>query len=201
MKRSPGLAIPILVAAWLACATGAKVEFDAQEDFSRYRSWEWLPLGAEAGEARHLDDPELGALVRGSIERELGARGYLRAEGDPPDFYVTYHLQILREVEVSTETPAAQMLSSHHQSPSYVVSSSQQVVRVYERGTLVIDVADGRQRQLVWRGTETRRARHSFEPQLDAAVADILERFPPEAHSRPGGDGSRRDPRSAPSPP
>jgi hypothetical protein len=179
MKRSPGLAIPFLLAACLACATGATVEFDPQEDFSGYRSWEWLPRAAETGKGRQPGDPELEALIRGSIERELDARGYLRATADPPDFYVTYHVQTTREVKVSTEAPADQTLSSHHQSPSYVITKSERVVRIYERGTLAIDLAEGRDRQLVWRGTETRRARQSFKPEVEAAVAEILDRFPP----------------------
>ncbi len=181
MKRASGLIVLFLAAAWTACATPAAVEFDPQQDFSRYRTWAWLPLAQEAREARRVDDRELDALVRSCLDRELGARGYRQAEGQPPDFYVSYRVEVVRQIEIHTETPASQTLWSYHQSPSYVITASERRVRVYEKGTLAVEIADGRQRRPVWRGVETRRVRQSIKPQVAAAVANILEHFPPES--------------------
>jgi hypothetical protein len=179
MKRASGLSVLFLAAACIACATRVGVEFDPQQDFSRYRTWAWLPPAQEAGEARRGDDPELETLVRSRVELELGARGYRRVAQQAPDFYVSYQVEIVREIEIHTETPASQALFSHHDAPSYVVTASERRVRVYEKGTLAVEVAEGRQRHQVWRGVETRRVRWSFEPQVAAVVAEILEHFPP----------------------
>jgi hypothetical protein len=98
-----------------------------------------------------------------------------------PDFCASCGVQSLRKIESHTKTPTSQSLSSHHESPSYTVTASERRARVYETGTLAIEVADGRQRQPVWRGVEARRVRQSFESPVAATAAKILEHLPPEA--------------------
>jgi hypothetical protein len=181
MKRASGLIVLFLAATCIACATRVEVEFDPQADFSGYHTWAWLPPAQQAEKARRVDDPDLDAIVRSCVERELADRGYRQAAQQPPDFYVTYHVEVVREIEIHTETPASQTLSSHHDSPSYTVTASERRLRVYEKGTLAVEIFDGRQRQPVWHGVETRKVRRSFEPQVAAAVAKILEQFPPES--------------------
>jgi hypothetical protein len=189
MERVPRIALLAAVGACLACATPVRVEFDRREEFSRYRTWAWLDPGWEVGRASRVA-PELDAVLRGAIERELAARGYQLTADGTPDFFVTYHIAVAREMVVSIETPASQFLSSLHQgSPSYLITASERKVRFYETGTLAVDVADGSERQLVWRGLAIRRARNDYEPHAARAVAEILERFPPASGPGAGGDG------------
>ena len=176
-KRAGALAIAVLAAAGLGCATSVRVDFDPQEDFASYRTWAWLPRGFEVP-ARDVD-PELDALLRGAIERELAARGYAQAGDLTPDFLVTYHLQLRSQLVRAIETPAMQTLSSPHREGGYEVTKSEQRLQPYELGILVLDVAEGRERQLVWRGIGTRRVRTSFKRRAEAVVSDIIEAFPP----------------------
>lgn len=187
MTRVVRLAPLLLAITCVACATRVGVEFDPVEDFSEYRTWDWLPRAEPRSPRLFLSersplqrDPELEELIVSAIESELESRGFPRADGQPPDFFVTYHVKVQRELVVRMEQPADQRLDSHHQSRSYVISAPVRVVRPYERGVLVIDVAEGRDRQLVWRAELETRVRGSFTPHVSGAVADLVERFPPE---------------------
>jgi hypothetical protein len=169
---------------WMACAGQVAVEFDPTENFSGYRTWDWLPRRSEPLDVEGIDAQGLHELILAEVERALELRGYPRSapsEGEVPDFYVTYHVRIRRELVLVTETPATQFLPSFHASPSYVVSAVEQRIQAFEASTLAIDVADGHDKQLVWRGAYERRVRGSFRPHLKAAVDHILERFPPVA--------------------
>jgi hypothetical protein len=181
--RAARLLPALLAAAGLGCATSVRVAFDPAEDFSAYRTWAWLPRGFEVPASRSRVSPELDALLRGAVERELAARGYVRAAEEPPDFLVTYHLRIELEIFHGIETPAMETVSSYHREGSFEVTASRPVTQFYERGTLVLDVADGRERQLVWRGIGIRRVRNSFRSRAEAVVADIFEAFPPDPGS------------------
>src|SRR5262245_29919982 len=180
-KRARGFAFAVLVAAGLGCATTVRVDFDPDEDFARYRTWAWLPRGWEVPASDV--DPELDALLRGAIERELAARGFSQAGELTPDFLVTYHLRIQHQLVRGIETPAMQTLSSPHREGGYEVVASRPSVLPYELGTLVLDVAEARQRQLVWRGIGTRRVRTSFKRRAEAVVGEIFEEFPPSSGS------------------
>ena len=64
-------------------------------------------------------------------------------------------------------------------------------VRQYEEGTLVIDVADAREKELTWRGVGKGRLSRNPTPEqitadVDTAVEQIPSRFPPEPKSDEG---------------
>jgi hypothetical protein len=61
--------------------------------------------------------------------------------------------------------------------------ASRPMLHLYELGTLVLDVAEPRERQLVWRGIGTRKVRTSFKRRAEEVVAEIFEAFPPDPGS------------------
>ena len=57
-------------------------------------------------------------------------------------------------------------------------------VESYERGILTIDVLNGSDKKLVWRGSSGRRLYNGFSPEqstkvINAVVKEILDKFPP----------------------
>ena len=182
-KRARGLAFAVLAAACLGCATSVRVDFDPREDFASYRTWAWLPRSWEVAASKSRVDPELDALLRGAIERELGVRGFVQAGESPPDFLVTYHIRVQRQLLRVLETPAMETLTNPHREGGYEVQTSKAMLYPYEVGTLVLDVAEARERQLVWRGIGTRRVRTSFKRQAEDVVAELVAAFPPEPKS------------------
>jgi hypothetical protein len=180
MQRPTRLALLLLLVAGAACAPKIRVDVDPAEDFSGYQHWAWLPRRAEARGSDTLK-PAYREQIQRAIERELSARGLTRVEESEADFFVTYHAALNREIHVRRENPAATQLDSLHQSPSYVVQGSEQRVATYEEVRLVVDVADSRERQLVWRGRTERRDRGTVDRHLDEVVAAIFDHFPVQA--------------------
>ena len=91
---------------------------------------------------------------------------------------MTYHLEIQRQLVMRSETPAEEMLETFHEGGSYGVTKTGTHVAHYEQVTLAIDVTEGHDRQLVWRGKLRERVRGSFDRRASDAVTKILEHFP-----------------------
>lgn len=171
-----------LAASGAGCADPVIVELDPLNDFARYRTWAWLSQAPEPT-GRSAVTPQLDAVLRGAIEHELAARGLApAAEGRRPDFFVGYHLRLRPQLEVENEVSAAQTLPTFHGGRgdvgAYEIVTTRQRVVPYEIGVLGLDVADGHDRALVWRGIGRRRARGSFSELAADTVAEIFEHFP-----------------------
>jgi hypothetical protein len=179
MRGAVHLAAAIFAWLGVACATTVDVAFDEEEDFSRYRTWDWLPRAARAVDAPLGHTPALDARLARLIERALRARGFERSDG-PADLFVSYYLRVQREFVTVRETPAMQLLSSFHSSPSYWIQATQSELHSYERGHLTIVVAGRRQQRVIWRGEFEGRFREAFAPHLEEVVWSLLERFPPQ---------------------
>lgn len=167
----------MIVAALVVSCLKPVVEVDADADFSGYETWAWLPRLEPLATERQMR-PELHELVTAQVERELRARGYRRAASAPPDFFVAYHLEIEAEFVLRRETSPEQSLETFEEGGSFDVTRTTTQVARYERVQFAIDVAEGRERQLVWRGRVKDRVRGRFDRIAERSVAKILENFP-----------------------
>jgi hypothetical protein len=188
-RIGPAALAAALLALGAACAHPVSVDFDPQEDFARYRTWAWLPPAWPVPAATGRVTPELDAALRSAIERELADRGFAAAaEGEPPDFFVSYHLALSKQLVLRNETPATETLPTLHGGRgdfgAYEIGRTELRIVAYEIGLLGLDVADGRERQLVWRGITRLRVRNRFSDRADDAVAEIFESFPPKPAAR-----------------
>lgn len=176
-----GLRLAILgVAACLACASvRVSVDYDPSEDFSTYRTFTWFPRPKPATGDYRVDNSLIDQRVRAAVERTLAAKGYQKVEDRAPDFYANYHLQIDQKIDVRTVN------RGYVDSWGYYVGWPETRVTQYDEGTLVIDIADARDKQLAWRGAGVGRVRSRPKPEettrdINEAVAQILAKFPPE---------------------
>jgi hypothetical protein len=185
-----GIHLVALALAWLcaACTTTVDVVVDEREDFSRYRSWDWLPRPAPSVDEPQSLPPALDARLAWLVERSLRARG-LERTGDGADFFVTYHLEGRRRAMIVDQPFAPYLLDSHHSSPSYWIEGSDRVTRIYEDLRLGIGVTDGRGR-VTWQAWLEQSVEAGSGLPLEAAVAKLVERFP-EPGQRDGGAGRR----------
>jgi hypothetical protein len=184
MRGAVQLAAVIFGSLGVACATTVDVAFDERADFSRYRSWDWLPRAARTVDAPVGEMRALDARLARLVERALRARGFERTDGRA-DFFVSYYFRVQREFVIVNETPAMQQLSSFHDSPSYWIQATKSELHTYERGYLAIVVSGSRQQRLIWRGEFEGRFREDFSPHLEEAVWSLLERFPPPPPAAP----------------
>jgi len=161
-------------------------DFDTRRDFAAYRSWSWQ----EPALQYRPDDPRLRSdlteqRIRSAIEQQLEQRGLRPAQpGNPGDLRVQAWLIVDQRQE---------QVSSHYGGywggywdggwggPAY----SETRTVDYQVATLQIDLLDGRDGKLVWRGSaeQVLRASAQSPAQREAAirntVAQVLAHYPP----------------------
>jgi len=136
-----------------------------------YRTYAWAPDDAVAtGDPRLDNNRFFSDQVRASVDRELAARGLEKIMSAPSDLLVHFHATITQEMEIA---------SSNRFEHCYNCRDM-----IYDAGTLVIDLVDGRTSRLVWRGWVEKLNpvidnQDWMEETIDWAVAQIMKKLPP----------------------
>jgi hypothetical protein len=176
----------ILGAVALALSLGAcggirvNTDYNPDADFTRYRTFAW------AEGSGSLDDPRMTDLVdqrfRRAVESELVSRGMEKTASGEPDVFVGYQIALDDRVDYQTINTYYGGAWGYRGVYGGVVGT-QTTATEYTVGTLVIDVYDARQRELVWRGSgegKISQARNPEESQerINQVVTRILQDFP-----------------------
>jgi len=206
--RGTSLAVVVFsLSLGVACTTPVHISYDARNDFSQYRTWNWLSAAPRTIDA---PTPYIVGLERALallVAREFEKRGLERvATGG--DLEVGVLLNVRHEVVTIFETAAVEYLPSLHASPSFEIQATEARQEKQEHTRLVIFASDSRSRQIVWKGAMEDRFSGHFYPHLERTVAILLARFPTENSSGsppvPGQDPDTGGPAmftSSPSPP
>ena len=121
---------------------------------------------------------------RRAVESELVSRGMEKTTSGQPDVFVGY--QITLDDRVDYQTVNSYYGTGWGYRGVYGgVGTSRTTSTQYTVGTLVIDVYDGRQRELVWRGSGEGKVNQARDPEEDQerinqVVTLILQDFPVE---------------------
>jgi hypothetical protein len=188
-------AVLSLVAAVAVAAASAdarvkvKTDHDPTADFTRLKTWAWLPDGP--GQFKMAltkdDDPEalrkqFEPTLLASVEQNLAQRGFTKAaQGQEPDFLVAYFALVSTNMSAQT---IGQFLPGTLEWGIPPFQGQTQSLKIYEQGSLVLDVMTPT-RQPMWRGlaqAELHRDRTLAERErrLREAVRDLLRQFPPK---------------------
>ncbi len=155
-------------------------DYNPDTDFTRYRTFAW------AEGSGSLDDPRMTDLVdqrfRRAIDSELVSRGMEKTTSGQPDVFVGYQIALDDRVDYQTINTYYGGAWGYRGVYGGVVGT-QTTATEYTVGTLVIDVYDARQRELVWRGSGEGKVSQARNPeesqeQINQAVTRIMEEFP-----------------------
>ena len=167
-----------------ACSSGPRIVTNAAPDFdlAGFQTFSFLqPLSTDNGNVRTLLSNELIDATK----RELEMAG-LRHVDSGGDLLVNFVVST-RETIQTRSSPSTGM-SMHHGRGRYGTwggySMSMSTTEVVQRteGTVGIDIIDAQRRELVWEGAASGRVTDSVRENraaaVDAAVTEILARFP-----------------------
>jgi hypothetical protein len=213
-SRRSGVLVAAVVAT-MGCATlRVNTDYDPQASFGGLRTYSWLD-SATVRERLAAANPFLERRMRRAVDKSLRQQGFNHEAGGRVDFLVTalvineersgltrrppvtVHLGIGYGYPYGFAYPWYRRSYPYWRNPwgyasAYRIGFGYMWLPVYDRpsgrlpGTLVIDVFDGKSRELIWRGTAegaligVSRTAESQE-YLDATVAKILQKFPPAA--------------------
>jgi len=160
-----------------ACAaTSVRTDYDRQTDFERYDTYAIRsgPLVKE-NDVADISDRVVRDRIRGALEDGLAGRGITPARQQSPDVIVTYSVTAMRDTE---------LVETIGDDPNWSYGGHGVFPRVVDRGTLVIDVIDARDGQLVWRSIATAMDEDVRSAKfVERAVDKAMERFPPDTGS------------------
>ena len=160
-------------------------DYDEQANFDRYATFAFI--GDDPRPLKRLErlGPAADTLVQKRMQRTvadaLGAKGFSQVYRGQADLLVSLHMGIRHRVDV-TDLPYRKPHNWGHRNSVTQNWSHRHIVTHYDEGTLVIDLIDRQQRQLVWRGSATGvwvKGNAARREHITNAVNQILSTFPP----------------------
>jgi hypothetical protein len=185
-------ALVIVMAALVAGCSSIETsyDYDPKANFAGLKTYEWLKEPQKlTGDPRIDGNTILANRIYEAVDTELAARGFRKISGDP-DFLVAYHVSLDKRRSVQT-------LNSYYgygpgwgygygasYRPGYWAGAPETYVYEYEEGTLILDIVNPENKELIWRGSAQDEVHFKSTPekdqtQLNEAVHKILEKFPP----------------------
>ena len=191
VKSAAGMIIALLVMG-VAVSAGVKTRssFDKEYDFTKPKTFGWHPDGA--GEVKMLqlsgDDPvklleRFDPVFKDAIATELTRRGLVLATDGKPDIVVHYYVLIGPNSESQFRGQFVGAVPPWGL-PDFAMTTTS--FKVFEQGTVVLDLMDATRKEIVWRGVaeaEINREKYPAErdKRIRAGIADLLKKFPPKA--------------------
>jgi hypothetical protein len=136
-------------------------------NFSQFKTYAWVKP------VRPTPNPLMDQRIVAAIDSQLAAKGMKKVD-DSPDVLVTYGAGISQQTQtVATGTGGGWRWGGG------MATVNQYVTNV---GTLVVDIDDGKTKQLLWRGAA--KGTLSDKPEknsqkIDKAVAKMFQKYPP----------------------
>ena len=158
------------------CAQSAHVTYDKKADFNQYKTYKWVSLK----DAQQLDDLTAEQLMA-TVDVELAKKSLTKSKTDKADLLVAYQIARPGQKQLSHLTAGASYGSAAGVNSATAGASGTTV----HTGELVVDMYDGANQRLLWRGVESKAIEADAKPaakqkHLDKAVAKLLKDFPPQ---------------------
>jgi hypothetical protein len=183
MTKLPLLSITfVLLIAGCAVAQDVRYNFDREADFSKFKTYKWVSLGATA-----QGDTLLSKQIKSAVEIELSGKGFSKVEDDTADLYIGYQTAIGQEKAFTSYNSGwnygpGWYRGGWYGSPGGGMTTGQ-TSTIYT-GQLDLDMYDSANHDLVWRGVASKTIDANAKPDkqqknLIKAVAKLLKNYPP----------------------
>ena len=185
MKRLTLLTVAMfVVSATPAVAQDVRYDFDKDKDFSKYKTYKWVPIkGAD------LPDELTQKTLTGAIDAQLATKGLTKTDSDNADLFVGYQTALGQEKEFTSYNTGwgygpgwGGGWYGYGGMSSTTTYGSTSTVYV---GQLDLSMYDPAAKQLVWRGVASKTLDPKAKPEkkeknITKAVTKLLKKYPPE---------------------
>jgi hypothetical protein len=166
-------------------------DFDPKANFSGLKTYAWIKKAQKlTGDPRIDGNTILATRIHDAVDAGLAARGFKKATSDP-DFLVAYHVSLDKRQSVQTLNnyygygPGWGYGYGASYRPGGWAGAPESYVYEYEEGTLILDIVDAKNKELIWRGSAQDEVHFKSTPekaqaQINEAVDKMLEKFPPK---------------------
>lgn len=162
-----------LMAASLVRAEDQKFDFDSETDFSRFKTYSWMPDMQVVPPYPEVDRSQVETALKEVVEDTLAARGMTRIDSGTPDVYVKFTAMLyygyqagVFESGASSDGPFVQTDSSLS-----IEQDSQVIVSFVEPAT----------QETLWRGTSVDKIDkpRDLHKKARRQGQKLLEKYPP----------------------
>ncbi len=191
----------LLLAMVVGCSPRVHVstEYDSSVNFQQYRTYKWYQDRPEATPDSRMQqagryDTFMDRRIKAAVEAEMSARGYQKVDQNA-DMLIAFEVAVDRRQQVTD--PGLAYGPGMGFFPGYPMGMgwgmgyrynygfnrmwAAPMVREYQEKTVILDVIDRNENELIWRGTGERdlTGRNVSDKQLREIISGILDRFPP----------------------
>jgi uncharacterized protein DUF4136 len=170
------LALGVLVASPVH-AQKPQIQWDKAYDFSKVKTFMWQAPSAPSLEE---ENPFMHKFIEQSIETELQNVGFMETT-ENPDVYVTYHGSVNTEVSYRSSSFGFSV-GSYGMGPwggmsGIAAGPTSTTTREIQTkvGTLIVDIVDAKEKQLVWRGTSSGILISDSQEKTEKAVGNAIK--------------------------
>jgi hypothetical protein len=157
-------------------------DYDMDSNFNAFKTYAWMPrtITDASGSATTAvqNNSLLDKRIRSAVEAQLQVEGFVPNE-ESPDVLVVYHTGLKDKVDVTDW--------GYTYAGSYWGGGLGRSVDVYQytEGTLIVDLVNAANKQLVWRGSATGvvepgRTPEQVEARINDVVQKIFDNYPPK---------------------
>jgi Domain of unknown function (DUF4136) len=166
-----------LVLAMLACTVTPAQDVTSDSmpgaDFSKYHTYKWVPIEGAVQPNQIVD-----AQIKQSIDSQLATKRLTKTDGEKADLLIGYQVSIDQEKQWN-----AYGMGGGLRWGGGMATAQQSTISI---GTLVLDMYDPSNKQLVWTGRVSKALDPSAnqgkkQKDLDKAMQKLLKAFPPKA--------------------
>ncbi|GAA5216231.1 DUF4136 domain-containing protein [Corallincola platygyrae] len=176
------LAVALMSVSLFACASKPKtdVDYDTSYDFLAIKTYAWLEQPPEAAQTTSLH----AVRVKEAVDEELNRRGMQVVDAESADVLVAYHLVVDTKYNVDNYYNQWGYRGYHRSRTTGFGMSTTSRVREYKVGTILVDLIDPKQKQVIWRGSVSSRLKKNVTPEerdvlIRQSVADLMAPYPP----------------------
>jgi len=174
-KRSVHIATGLFVALLLCCALGVAQQTTSNympgTNFAQFHTFKWVTIPGGAHPNQIMDQE-----IQNAVVSQLTSKGLTQTQSDTADLYVGYQIAVDQEKQWNAFGTGGWRLGGGMGSATSSTITN---------GTLVIDMYDVANKQLVWTGRGTKTLDPSKNQQknmnnLNKAIAKIMKNYPPK---------------------
>lgn len=161
-------------------------DYDSSTDFTKYKTYKWFAGEMPADDAL-TQHPLVKKRIEKSVEKTLAVKGFIKGTGDNVDFVVIIHAGTKEKMQVNTYNYGGYGYGRYGGAWGHGYGGATTTdVNYYDEATLVVDIADAGQKELVWRGTATgvvsksEKTQEEAQEGADDVINKILADFPPQ---------------------
>lgn len=167
-----------------------QTDYDTAYNFSTLKTYAWLDGKAPSDDIRINNSLIINRVVN-AVNHTLQSKGYtLVASKDRADFYVNWFGSIENKIQQESINAYYGQLdynSAFGGYNGYWPGYFRTYTYEYQQGTLILDIADSKSKQLIWRGTgenyiDKTKTPGQITKRINQTVAAILKNFPPGDH-------------------